>query len=42
MEYHAFSSEEEPFARARCTCVYRETDGAWEMVHAHFSGLDDA
>ncbi len=42
MEYHAFSPEGELLVRARCTCVYRESDGDWQMVHAHFSVPDDA
>lgn len=42
LQYHAFSSEGEPLARARGTCVYRMAGGAWEMVHTHWSGLDDA
>ena len=40
LQYHAFSPDGEPLAQGRGTCVYRETDGAWEMVHAHWSILD--
>ena len=39
--YMAFSLEGEPLVKSRATCVYRETDGAWESVHQHFSALDD-
>jgi ketosteroid isomerase-like protein len=42
LQYHAFSPQGEPLVRGRGTCVYRKTDGAWEMVHAHWSGLEDA
>lgn len=42
LQYHAFSSDGEPLAQGRGTCVYREADGAWEMVHTHWSALDDA
>ena len=42
LQYHAFLPQGEPLVRGRGTCVYRKTDGAWEMVHAHWSGLEDA
>jgi ketosteroid isomerase-like protein len=42
LHYHAFSSEGESLARARGTCVYRKANGAWEMVHTHWSGLEEA
>ena len=41
LHYRALSSEGELLARARGTCVYRETNGAWKMVHTHWSGLED-
>jgi ketosteroid isomerase-like protein len=42
LQYHAFSLEGEPVAQGRGTCVYREAGGGWQMVHTHWSGLDDA
>ena len=41
LQYHAFSSEGELLVRGRGTCVYRKANEAWEMVHTHWSGLDD-
>jgi ketosteroid isomerase-like protein len=42
LQYHAFLPDGELLARGRGTCVYREAHGTWVMVHAHWSGLDDA
>ena len=42
LQYHAYSLEGELLGKDRGTCVYRSADGAWKMVHAHWSGLDDA
>ena len=42
LQYHAFSPDGEPLAQARGTCVYHKVDGAWEMVHTHWSALDQA
>ena len=39
LQYHAFSSEGEPLGGSRGTCVYREVNGVWEMVHSHWSDL---
>ena len=42
LQYHAFSPDGEPLAQGRGTSVYREVDGRWEMVHTHWSILDDS
>ena len=42
LQYHGFSFDGEPLVRGRGTCVYRDANGAWEMVHTHWSALDDA
>lgn len=42
LQYHAFTADGQLLVRGRGTCVYRETDSAWELVHTHWSGLDEA
>jgi len=42
LHYHASSADGEPIARGKGTCVYRQTDGAWHMVHTHWSTLEEA
>jgi len=42
LQYHAFSPDGEPLAQGRGTSVYRGTDDGWEMVHTHWSVLDDS
>jgi ketosteroid isomerase-like protein len=39
--YRAFSSDGGILAEARGTSVYRQVDGKWEMVHCHWSVLED-
>lgn len=39
MCYRALSPDGAVVAVARGTTVYRASDGAWEMVHAHWSDL---
>ena len=35
------SPDGEPVARGRGTCVYRQTGESWEMVHTHWSVLEE-
>ncbi len=42
LHYHAFGADGEILARGKGTSVYRQTDGAWQMVHTHWSTLDEA
>ena len=42
LQYHAFLPDGEPIARGRGTCVYRQAGDLWEMVHTHWSGLEEA
>lgn len=42
LHYHAFSAEGETLARGKGTCVYRQTDGEWCMVHTHWSTQEEA
>lgn len=42
LHYHAFTEDGEILGRAKGTCVYRQTEGTWQMVHAHWSGLEEA
>ena len=41
LHYHAFTPDGEILTRGKGTCVYRQTDGAWQMVHTHWSGLEE-
>ena len=41
LQYHAFLPDGTPIARGRGTCVYRYMD-SWEMVHTHWSALEEA
>jgi len=40
--YRALTPQGEVIAQARGTSVYREKDEEWEMVHCHWSVLDDS
>jgi ketosteroid isomerase-like protein len=42
LQYHAFLQDGTPIARGRGTCVYRQAGESWEMVHTHWSALDEA
>ena len=42
LEYKAFSLDGPLLAHGRGTIVYREAADSWEMVHAHWSVLDEA
>ncbi len=42
LQYHAFTPDGEPLARGRGTSVYRLAGETWEMVHTHWSVLEDA
>ena len=41
MHYHGFSAEGETLGRAKGTSVYRQSDGAWRMVHTHWSTQEE-
>jgi ketosteroid isomerase-like protein len=40
LHYHAFTADGEILTRGKGTCVYRQADGAWQMVHTHWSALE--
>ncbi|MCK5209068.1 MAG: nuclear transport factor 2 family protein [Cyclobacteriaceae bacterium] len=40
LQYQAFSPDGELLAQARGTCVYRQANDSWEMVHTHWSTFD--
>jgi ketosteroid isomerase-like protein len=42
LQYHAIGPDGAVLARGRGTSVYRQTGGTWEMVHTHWSVLDNA
>ena len=42
LHYYASSADGEPITRGKGTCVYRQTAGAWRMVHTHWSSLEEA
>jgi ketosteroid isomerase-like protein len=42
LQYHAFTPDGELLARGRGTSVYRLAGEEWEMVHTHWSVLEDA
>ena len=42
LHYHAFTPDGEVLARGKGTCVYRQTEGSWRMVHTHWSTLEEA
>jgi len=42
LQYHAFLPDGEVLARGRGTCVYHQTGEVWEMVHLHWSVLEEA
>ena len=42
LHYHAFAADGEILARGKGTCVYRQTGETWQMVHTHWSTLEEA
>ena len=40
--YYPTSLDGEPMGASKATCVYRRSDGAWHLVHAHWSLLNEA
>ncbi len=41
VHYHALLPDGQLIAKARGTSVYHYTNGKWEMVHTHWSAMDD-
>lgn len=41
LQYHAFMPDGQLITQGRGTIVYRQADDLWEMVHTHWSTLDE-